>query len=65
MPKLFIHGSEDPKIPIDHGRRLFAEAAEPKEWYEVPGAGHSELHRFGGLRYYGRLQRFGRLCLSS
>jgi pimeloyl-ACP methyl ester carboxylesterase len=65
MPKLFIHGSEDPTVPIDHGRRLFAAAADPKEWYEVARAGHSEIHRFGGLRYYGRLQRFGRLCLSS
>jgi pimeloyl-ACP methyl ester carboxylesterase len=65
MPKLFIHGGEDAKVPTEHGRRLFAAAAEPKEWYEVPRAGHSELHRFGGLRYYGRLQRFGRLCLSS
>jgi pimeloyl-ACP methyl ester carboxylesterase len=65
MPKLFIHGSVDPTVPIEHGRRLFAAAADPKEWYEVPRAGHSELHRSGGLRYYGRLQRFGRLCLSS
>ncbi|HEX2466331.1 MAG TPA: alpha/beta hydrolase [Thermoanaerobaculia bacterium] len=65
MPKLFIHGSEDATVPIDHGRRLFAAAAAPKEWYEVARAGHSELHRHGGLRYYGRLQRFGRLCLSS
>jgi fermentation-respiration switch protein FrsA (DUF1100 family) len=65
MPKLFIHGSEDPTVPVDHGRRLFDAAASPKEWYEVPRAGHSELHRHGGLRYYGRLQRFGRLCLLS
>jgi fermentation-respiration switch protein FrsA (DUF1100 family) len=65
MPKLFIHGTADATVPIDHGRRLFAAASEPKEWYEVPRAGHSELHRHGGLRYYGRLQRFGRLCLSS
>ena len=65
MPKLFIHGCEDQTVPVDHGRRLFAAAAEPKEWYEVARAGHSELHRHGGLRYYGRLQRFGRLCLSS
>jgi uncharacterized protein len=65
MPKLFIHGSEDPTVPVDHGRQLFEAAAAPKEWYEVARAGHSELHRHGGLRYYGRLQRFGRLCLSS
>ena len=42
MPKLFIHGSEDPTVPIEHGRRLFEAAASPKEWYEVPRAGHSD-----------------------
>jgi pimeloyl-ACP methyl ester carboxylesterase len=65
MPKLFIHGTEDPTVPFDLGRRLFESASDPKEWYEVARAGHSELHRHGGLRYYGRLQRFARLCLSS
>jgi pimeloyl-ACP methyl ester carboxylesterase len=65
MPKLFIHGTEDPTVPYALGRRLFETAAAPKEWYEVPGAGHSELHRRGGLRYFGRLQKFARLCLSS
>jgi uncharacterized protein len=65
MPKLFIHGTEDPTVPLELGQRLYETAAAPKEWYEVPRAGHSELHRHGGLRYYGRLQRFGRLCLSS
>ena len=65
MPKLFIHGSADPTVPRELGRMLYQRAAAPKEWYEVARAGHSELHRHGGLRYYGRLQRFARLCLSS
>jgi fermentation-respiration switch protein FrsA (DUF1100 family) len=65
MPKLFVHGTQDATVPIELGRRLFDAAASPKEWYEVARAGHSELHRHGGLRYYGCLQKFGRLCLSS
>jgi pimeloyl-ACP methyl ester carboxylesterase len=65
MPKLFIHGDEDQTVPIELGRRLYQSAAAPKEWYEVPGAGHSELHRWGGARYHDCLQKFVRLCLSS
>jgi pimeloyl-ACP methyl ester carboxylesterase len=65
MPKLFIHGTQDPTVPISLGRALHDRAPAPKEWYEVEGGGHSELHRHGGLRYFGRLQRFTRLCLSS
>ena len=65
MPKLFIHGGADPTVPLPLGRTLYEGAAAPKEWYEVPRAGHSELHRHGGLRYYARLERFVRLCLSS
>ena len=64
IPKLFVHGSDDPTVPVEMGRRLFERAAEPKEWLEVPRAGHHDLHRFGGLRYRWRLQRFFRRCLS-
>lgn len=31
MPKLFIHAIGDPKIPVYMGKRLYAEAPEPKE----------------------------------
>ena len=64
VPKLFIHGGDDPTVPIELGRKLFAGAAEPKDWYEIPRAGHHDLYRHGGLRYFWRVQRFCRRCLS-
>jgi fermentation-respiration switch protein FrsA (DUF1100 family) len=38
-PVLFLHSPEDVIIPIEEGRRLFAAAAQPKQWVEVAG-GH-------------------------
>ncbi|RMH17300.1 MAG: alpha/beta hydrolase [Acidobacteria bacterium] len=58
LPKLFIHGTEDGTVPFEMGQRLFAAAAEPKQWYAVPHAGHNDVHRFGGFRYYRTLSRF-------
>lgn len=64
MPKLFIHGSEDGAIPQDHGERLFEAAAEPKELYLVPRAGHNDVHRHGGFGYLRRLGRFRDVCIA-
>lgn len=38
-PVLFLHSPEDTIVPIAEGRRLFAEAAPPKQFVEVSG-GH-------------------------
>jgi fermentation-respiration switch protein FrsA (DUF1100 family) len=65
MPKLFIHGSDDPTVPHGLGLRLFEAAAAPKEWYSIPRAGHNDVHRQGGFRYFWRLQRFTKRCLPS
>ncbi|MDX1383069.1 MAG: alpha/beta hydrolase, partial [Thermoanaerobaculia bacterium] len=63
MPKLFVHGGDDPTIPLVLGRRLFEHAAAPKEWFEVPRAGHNDVFRHGGMRYGWRMQRFVQRCL--
>ena len=42
-PKLFLHGTDDPIIPIAFDRALFARAAEPKTFISVPGRGHVVL----------------------
>ncbi len=63
LPKLFIHGTSDETIPFSHGQRLFEEAAGPKEWYAIQGAGHNDVHRHGGLRYLWKLVRFSRRAL--
>jgi len=39
-PKLILHGTDDQLIPIALGRRLFAAAAEPKQFIQTPG-GHN------------------------
>ncbi|MEE2777698.1 MAG: alpha/beta hydrolase [Acidobacteriota bacterium] len=65
VPKLFIHGSDDPTIPMRLGRRLYEAAAEPKDWFEIPRAGHNDVYRHGGFRYYWRLARFAKKCLTS
>jgi len=63
LPKLFIHGGSDERVPPEQGRRLYEAASEPKELYLVPGAGHNDVHRHGGLRYLRRLSRFRSRCL--
>lgn len=40
-PKLFFHGMQDELIPLDNARRLFAAAAEPKQFIAT-GGGHNE-----------------------
>ena len=42
IPLLFIHGTADHVIPIEHSKRLLADAHDPKRLIEVQGAGHLE-----------------------
>ncbi|MEM6794734.1 MAG: alpha/beta hydrolase [Acidobacteriota bacterium] len=60
LPKLFVHGQADEKIPFEQGVELFAAASEPKNFLPVPKAGHNDLPTWGGLRYFSALRRFGR-----
>lgn len=64
MPKLFVHGTEDGTVPHHMGETLFESAPEPKQWYSVRGAGHNDVHRFGGYRYFRTLTTFARRCFS-
>ncbi|MBI5228726.1 prolyl oligopeptidase family serine peptidase [Candidatus Micrarchaeota archaeon] len=46
-PLLIIHGTNDELIPIEHARKLFEVANEPKELVEIKGADHNfsdEMH---------------------
>ncbi len=58
MPKLFIHGDDDRKIPLTMGRELFEAAPDPKAWYSVSGGLHNDLHRAGGDAYLDVLAQF-------
>jgi dipeptidyl aminopeptidase/acylaminoacyl peptidase len=41
---LFIHGSNDPYVPISDQDAIVAAAGEPKSLWRVEGAGHREAH---------------------
>ena len=49
-PVLVIHGDQDEIIPIALGRKLFAAAPEPKQFWEVKGSGHNDLAFARGYR---------------
>ena len=57
-PKLFIHGTVDDLVPFGHGQRLFSAAAEPKQFFPVPGAGHNDVFAVGGPGLQAALQEF-------
>jgi len=42
-PLMFIHGDSDKVLSVNYSRTMFAEAAEPKRYYEVKGAGHNNI----------------------
>lgn len=50
LPLLLIHGERDTVVPVEHARRLFAMAREPKELWLVPQAGHIQALRREDLR---------------
>jgi fermentation-respiration switch protein FrsA (DUF1100 family) len=49
VPLLFMHGTNDPAIPLVLGERLFALAHEPKQFVRFPGGGHENLGNFGAI----------------
>lgn len=54
-PFLVVQGDADPYFPVDHGKRLYAAAREPRELWIEPGFGHAESAASGDL-----LHRIGR-----
>ena len=39
-PLLLIHGDKDDLVPVEHARKLYEQAREPKELVIIPDAGH-------------------------
>ena len=58
LPKLFLHGTKDEIVPYKLGRKLYSAAAEPKEFYDIEGAGHNDTYGVGGREYFSALNRF-------
>ena len=52
MPLLILHGDRDTTVPFAQGRRLFAAAPEPKQFFPIPGAGHNDTYFTGGDPYW-------------
>jgi fermentation-respiration switch protein FrsA (DUF1100 family) len=42
-PLLIVHGTGDTVVPVEHGRRLFQTAGEPKRLDVIEGAHHGDL----------------------
>ncbi len=64
LPKLFIHGEADEKLPVEYTHKLFERAAEPKQLLVVPRAGHSDVHLRGGDRYHAVVRDFIRSAVA-
>ena len=62
-PILFVHGQMDMTIPVSMARRLYDMAQSPKEFYEIPGAGHNDTYFVGGKEYFAVWQKFLLQCL--
>jgi fermentation-respiration switch protein FrsA (DUF1100 family) len=57
-PLLVVHGAQDDVVPFDHGKCVFAAAAEPKQFAEFPECGHDDISRSNPGRYRRVLSEF-------
>ena len=64
-PLLFIHGAQDPRMPVEGTERLFKRAGKPKEIWIVEGAGHLEGAGVNPRGYRARLADFFRAGLET
>jgi hypothetical protein len=57
-PILFIHGTDDTFIRLDHSQKLYAAANEPKKLVVIDGADHNDIWTVGGKRYQDAISTF-------
>lgn len=57
-PILLIHGTADEIVPFKMSLKLFAQAKDPKEFWEVKGAKHLHIKRNEGKKYEEKLAQF-------
>ncbi len=57
-PVLVIHGTKDQVINYELGRQVFEAATEPKQFWAVEGAQHSDIVYTAGPEYISRLRAF-------
>ncbi len=56
-PKLILHSTDDEVVPFEHGRRLFDNAEEPKEFIEMKG-GHNDTFLVSGDLFVSAIDSF-------
>jgi pimeloyl-ACP methyl ester carboxylesterase len=59
-PILIIHGEFDEMVPLALAEQIYAAAGEPKQFWEVEGAGHRGLRQHAGDAYAKRIVDFYR-----
>ena len=57
-PLFLICGEKDVDTTPDESRRLFQAASEPKQFWELMGAGHQDFHAFAPSEYERRVLAF-------
>ena len=57
-PILFVHGLDDTFIDVEHSKRLYRIARDPKELLLVEGANHTNVWEIGGNKYKDTLTAF-------
>ena len=57
-PVFILHGTADEIVPIQMGKRLFAQAPEPKRMFEIQGAHHNDISEVGGQSFFDEPFRF-------
>ncbi len=65
VPLLVLHGDRDDLVPYEQGRKVFAAARAPKEFYTIRGATHNDTYRVGGDAYFERLRGFVETVLTT
>jgi uncharacterized protein len=58
IPILIIHGTEDETIPVFMGKKLYADAPQPKEIILVSGANHNNVGEIAPSQYAKAVQSF-------
>lgn len=58
MPKLFLAGTHEQRLPVEDTVRLYDSAAEPKDLWLVQSAAHEDFHRASPSTYENRVGLF-------
>lgn len=57
-PILFIHGQKDRTVPVEHSKRMFELAQNPKELVILPHAGHNDVQDQDENIYFDAMKKF-------